>query len=684
MANISSMTLPNGDTYDLKDKIARVSIPYAQVDATSTATVYTATVEGITELYDGVTVMLHNGVVTSASEFTININNLGALPVYSNMATGNTVTPTTPTRETTIFNINYTMLFTYSSTIVSGGGWICYRGYDANTNTIGYQLRTNSTVRNVSDTARYYKLYFTSADNTMWVPASVNSTNNATAARPVNQRPIDPFGPIVYTSASTNYAAGANLAATTIWEQYTLVLGYSFNRTGAALNLTVEAPVYVKCAPQANGSAIMDADTPIVQALPTTKDGKIYIYLGIAYDATHIELVPKHPVYWHDGTGIRLWTGAEPSAGGSTVSVSQTLTSGTEIGSISVDGTATKLYAPTPQSITVDSELSSTSENPVQNKVINSAIAAKYTKPSLGIPASDLAPGAIPSVPSGSSESPKMDGTASAGTSGAWARGDHVHPTDTSRQATLVSGTNIKTINNTSLLGSGDIPIPVITVDSALSKDSTNPVQNGVITNALDAKAPLDSPDLIGTPTAPTAESGTNTTQIATTAFVKDAVDSSVAHMTILSYGSSTWSDFLTAYQEKSIVYCRASSNSNPATGSQTRLAFMAYVNNAANPTEVEFQYYRSVSTHSDSQQGDQVYVYKITSSNTWSVTVRSAFTKIVAGTNLTSSYNNGVLTLNGQSGLPTVSASDNGKVLTVVNGVWAAAALPVYDGSVT
>jgi hypothetical protein len=36
----------------------------------------------------------------------------------------------------------------------------------------------------------------------------------------------------------------------------------------------------------------------------------------------------------------------------------------------------------------------------------------------------------------------------------------------------------------------------------------------------LNAKAPLDSPAFTGVPTAPTAESGTNSTQIATTAFV--------------------------------------------------------------------------------------------------------------------------------------------------------------------
>lgn len=54
-----------------------------------------------------------------------------------------------------------------------------------------------------------------------------------------------------------------------------------------------------------------------------------------------------------------------------------------------------------------------------------------------------------------------------------------------SKQDTLVSGTSIKTINNTSLLGSGDITIPVITVDSALSSTSTNPVQNSVIYAAI-------------------------------------------------------------------------------------------------------------------------------------------------------------------------------------------------------
>lgn len=45
------------------------------------------------------------------------------------------------------------------------------------------------------------------------------------------------------------------------------------------------------------------------------------------------------------------------------------------------------------------------------------------------------------------------------------------------------------------------------------------------VTNSLAAKAPLASPAFTGTPTAPTAAAGTNTTQIATTAFAQELVN---------------------------------------------------------------------------------------------------------------------------------------------------------------
>ena len=119
--------------------------------------------------------------------------------------------------------------------------------------------------------------------------------------------------------------------------------------------------------------------------------------------------------------------------------------------------------------------------------------------------------------------------------------------------------------------------------------------------------------------------------------------------MAILSYGHSTWSDFINVYQKNAVVYCRASSNSNPATGSQTRMAFMAYVNNAENPTEVEFQYVRSVSSKTASQPVDQVFVYKLanTSGGTWTVQTRNMAPKLAAGTGASVTYSNGTYTVN-------------------------------------
>lgn len=301
--------LPDTTTYAASPSVGGPAtkanaIHYAQVDNTSTATAFTVSIPGITSYYDGLTILLKNGVVTSASGFTININGLGAKHAYSNMAAA--------TAETTLFNINYTMLITYDSTRVSGGGWVMYRGYNSDTNTIGYQVRTNSTVLPTSNKTRYYRLLFTAADGKKWVPANTGYDNSATSAKTVNTNKIDPFGRIVYLGNSTNYNANADIPATATWQQYALALGYSFNRTGSALTMTTKTPVYVKCAPQSDGSAIIDSTTPIVQALPSTDDGKIYIFLGVAYSATNIELTLEHPVYCFKNGCLQLWTGPQP------------------------------------------------------------------------------------------------------------------------------------------------------------------------------------------------------------------------------------------------------------------------------------------------------------------------------------------------------------------------------------
>ena len=109
-------------------------------------------------------------------------------------------------------------------------------------------------------------------------------------------------------------------------------------------------------------------------------------------------------------------------------------------------------------------------------------------------------------VPSASSTTPKMDGTAAVGSETAYAKGDHVHPTDTSR-------------------------------------------------------APVASPNFTGTPTAPTANAGTNTTQIATTEFVGTAITNAISGIQGISYQVV---QSLPATGQVGVIYLLANSGTAP------------------------------------------------------------------------------------------------------------------------
>ena len=70
----------------------------------------------------------------------------------------------------------------------------------------------------------------------------------------------------------------------------------------------------------------------------------------------------------------------------------------------------------------------------------------------------------------------------------------------------------------------------------SIADGNTGFVTGDAAYDALALKANLASPTLTGTPKAPTAAAGTNTTQIATTAFVKTAVDNAIATADALTY----------------------------------------------------------------------------------------------------------------------------------------------------
>ena len=277
-------------------------IAYGQVASTSTSTVFTATVAGVTELVDGTTVMLRNGVVTSAAGFTINVNGLGAKPVYSSMHDA--------TADTTVFNINYTMLFVYDTTRVSGGCWICYRGYNTNDNTLGYQVRTNSSRMYASDKTYRYRILL-AVDDTHYMPVNLSTSTEATTSKQtsMNTREFIIGGDILYYGYTSAINQSSLFAADKVWRQYTLNLGYSFNNTSAALSLTQWSPVYMVAEPSATNKGMAKLVSPYyTQSLPNSEDGKLYIYLGQAYNATNVELSLEHPVYEYKDGSVQLYS----------------------------------------------------------------------------------------------------------------------------------------------------------------------------------------------------------------------------------------------------------------------------------------------------------------------------------------------------------------------------------------
>ena len=132
----------------------------------------------------------------------------------------------------------------------------------------------------------------------------------------------------------------------------------------------------------------------------------------------------------------------------------------------------------------------------------------KYTKPSGGIPASDLASGVVPSA---YTSNPAMNGTASPGSGTAYALGNHVHPSDTSKLDVSAGVTNVsydsssqklkQTINGTTTT--------IVTAGMHPVNGGQQPATTGAVFEAL--QTVIKVVDISSFSSLPVGYSGTNT-----------------------------------------------------------------------------------------------------------------------------------------------------------------------------
>lgn len=295
MARISDIKLPDGTQYDIGTSTGAEFIYGTQTATTNAWT-------GVTkdpELYDGKEIIYFLPFAGNSNGSTLNLTladgtKTGAKNVYFNSTTRHT----THYGQYQMIRMVYHNSLTINGTAYSGW-WIDY-ARDTNTNDTAYYVRTTQILYKTATVLYRYQICLEVNDTTI-VPINTVNNSSRTTNKTLTTSSFKPFGKILYYNNTSTVNANATIPGDRLGYASTVDLGYSFN-TGTTL--TAQKAVYLVCTPQADGTAKLYS-TPITQTLPTTEDGRYYIYLGQTYSTSNIYLYENHPIYMYKNGAVR-------------------------------------------------------------------------------------------------------------------------------------------------------------------------------------------------------------------------------------------------------------------------------------------------------------------------------------------------------------------------------------------
>ena len=214
-----------------------------------------------------------------------------AIPVYLNYSTSSN--DSALTRVSTHYPAGSVIQMTYDGV---ANQWKT-TGYNTNvnTNTVGvYGAASVIAGTNASDASATTVYKYTlimkkvSGTNPRWVSIVTSSSTGTSKTRYTGGLYLDE---ILYMGSNANYATGKTTG--TSYTALGINLSYS---TNCGSTLTIGRPVYlVGTIDSLDGLFYLDS-TWWTQTEPITEDGKIYIYLGLAYSTTNIYLVEKKTI----------------------------------------------------------------------------------------------------------------------------------------------------------------------------------------------------------------------------------------------------------------------------------------------------------------------------------------------------------------------------------------------------
>ena len=317
MADISKIKLPDNSEYDIKDATARSGIGNAKMfygtcssAAGDTTKVVDCPIFTSADLTVGVIIIVKFDTTNSGAvgSIKLDVNGTGAKNIkYMYNGSVSNIASAAYIKSGTAYHFYY-----------DGNYWIVQMAYNTNDASNGYSRFSHGTYTTTTAVGRYVICLTKSLTSVVPVTAVNNSTATSKA---LTTDKFNPFEPIFYytnNGSTTQTAANSVLTISYLWRTYSNInLGYSFN-TGSTL--TNNKDVFIKASPTDGYMATL-ASTPIVQDLPTSDDGYIYIKLGHACSTSNIAMSYEHPIYWYKDGKVRpygRWELASTSAYGAT------------------------------------------------------------------------------------------------------------------------------------------------------------------------------------------------------------------------------------------------------------------------------------------------------------------------------------------------------------------------------
>lgn len=312
---------------DTKEYIDNSRTYYVKGTQTASTGNWTGDLLQIKELYEGLAIdywLPFAGSGNATLTLTLKNGTTGPIPVYYGGT--NRVTTTQP--------VNTVWRYVYQTVEINNveyTGWWAVRAYDSNTTYNYFSNLVHNRGKFIADSdINRYNILFHIDDDTL---TPLNNANNSTATTKtmLTNVAFDPFAEIFYYGSSGSFSANEEVAASYLtWNHENVDLRYTLN---SGSTLTADKYIYLKVIMQSDGKCKLASDPCWTQTLPSTADGYHYIFLGRAHSTTSISFYYYHPVFYHDGTSIKIMQNPKiaGSGGGTWGSISGTLSNQTDL-----------------------------------------------------------------------------------------------------------------------------------------------------------------------------------------------------------------------------------------------------------------------------------------------------------------------------------------------------------------